>query len=386
MDPKPRVGRNEQRLLAALERSAGLKRSDLARVLDLPASTVSGLVHDLAGRGLVVEQACEPDARQTGRPARLVQLAGPRRAIGVLAWSAGMLQVAVAGYGGEVHALHAVETDAQDVHGVVDAGLALLDEALTQAEVSRDALASVVLGVPGPFQRGVGAPREPLRAGRQRHAGWLRDDPSADLAQRLGVPALVENDANLGALGEHAFGAAAGLDSFVFLRWGQGIGAGLVLNGRLYRGATGFAGELSHVQVRDDGPLCSCGSRGCLRTLLGPSLAELVQPAYGRALTFGEVADRADHGEPASRRMLGDLGRTLGRPLADLCTLLNPQAIVLDGALGVAGPHIAVGIREMLDRHAAPTAADAVTVMHGALGARADILGAVALAREPQAV
>jgi predicted NBD/HSP70 family sugar kinase len=195
------------------------------------------------------------------------------------------------------------------------------------------------------------------------------------------VPAFVENDANLGALGEATFGAGRGVDSFVFLKLVRRVGAGLVVGGRLHRGATGFAGELGHVHVRDDGPLCVCGGRGCLNRLLGNALVEAVQPAYDRPLTVRDVLDLAAAGEAGPRRVLGDLGRAIGRPLADFATLFNPAAVVVDRSLGPAVVDVIAGIREMLDRFAAPAAASAVSVVAGALGDDADLLGAAALAR-----
>jgi predicted NBD/HSP70 family sugar kinase len=202
-----------------------------------------------------------------------------------------------------------------------------------------------------------------------------------ELGERLDVPAIVENDANLGALGEATFGAGRAIGSFLYLKLARGVGAGLVFDGRLHRGATGFAGELGHVHVRDDGPLCPCGSRGCLHGLLGDALVQAVQPAYERPLSFRDVLDLAAGGEKGPQRVLEDIGRTIGRPLADFATLLNPGAIIVDGSFAPAVDHVITGIRESLDRYAAPVAASAVSVLPGALGEDADLLGAAALAR-----
>jgi predicted NBD/HSP70 family sugar kinase len=194
--------------------------------------------------------------------------------------------------------------------------------------------------------------------------------------------ALVENDANLGALGEATFGAGRGIDTFLYVKLARNVGAGLIVGGRLHRGATGYAGELGHVQVRDDGPLCACGGRGCLHALLGDALVQAVQPAYERALTFRDVLDLAANGESGPRRVLEDTGRTLGRPLADFATLFNPEAIVVDGSFAPAVGYVIAGIRASLERYAAPVAGAAVSVISGALGDDADLLGAAALARQ----
>ncbi|MGZ4358241.1 MAG: ROK family protein, partial [Gaiellaceae bacterium] len=318
----------------------------------------------------------------------------PARAIAILNWSAGKLQAAVADYGGTILALRAIEvSDKQAEAGVLDPGLELLEQALADAGLGPERLAAAVMGVPAPFRSGVGLARVKVAApgmeGRsdlsQYYPLWLRTDPAIELSRRLGAPAVVENDANLGALGEAAFGAASEIDSFVYVKFGEGVGAGIVLDGRLHRGSTGFAGELAHVQVRDDGPLCACGGRGCLSGLLKTALTEVVDAAESAPLTFADLLARAEQGDGGSRRILRDLGRTIGRPLADLCTVLNPAAVIVDGALGPAGGHVVSGVRETIDRFAAPAAADAVQIALGTLGERADIYGGVALARDEAA-
>jgi predicted NBD/HSP70 family sugar kinase len=257
----------------------------------------------------------------------------------------------------------------------------------------------VVVGVPAPFQRGVGLPpaRRPVpttqaRAGsyagaaysesRGDFAPWLRPDPAAALASRLGVPVVIENDANLGALGEAHAGAGRGHDCLIYLKLGErSVGAGLVLDGSLYRGVSGFAGELAHLHVDDEGPLCACGARGCLAARARGPLLELMQCAYDRPLTFAEVLRLAEADEPAPVRVLREVGRTLGRPLADLCTFLNPGALVLDGALGPAGRHVLTGLAEQIESCCAPAVAASLELLPGELGADADVHGAIRLAR-----
>jgi len=382
---------NHQRILGALGRSTGLSRGDLAEQLGLPKATVAGLVDELIGRGLVSEGELRTRPGAAGRPARLVTLTGPPPSVGVLVWSAGLLRVAVASLAGELRAEHTIEMAPQgELDGLLEPGLRLLRRAAKEAGTTVAELANVVLGVPAPFQRGVGMAvpvptPAPMSSRRSQYVPWLRADPAGELARRTGTTATVENDANLGALGESVFGAGRGLDSLVYIKLGRAsMGAGLIINGRLHRGASGFAGELAHIQVHDGGVLCACGGRGCLINDIGPGLAGLVAPAYPGPLTFEDMLTRADEGDPGLRRVLGDLGRTIGRPLADLCTMLNPAAIVVDGAVGPAGRYIIEGLREMVSRHAAPVTADAVRIVPGELGAHADLLGAVALVRDEQ--
>jgi len=166
----------------------------------------------------------------------------------------------------------------------------------------------------------------------------------------------------------------------VYVMMSSGLGAGLVLGGRLYHGASGIAGELGHVQVRPDGAVCRCGNRGCLETIASTgALLALLEPAHGPDLTVRGLLDLVDGGDIAARRLINDAGRAVGRTLADLCNHLNPAAIIVGGDLSAAGESLLEGIREAVDRFALPGAAQAVEVKAGVLGDRAEVLGALAV-------
>jgi predicted NBD/HSP70 family sugar kinase len=384
-----RLPRNYRKTLEALGWSTGMTRSALALELGMPKGTVAGIVDHLVERGLVVEEVPRVRPLRPGRPAKVLALAGRSPMAGAIVLSGGLLTAAAVSYAGQIlgRAVRPMSTQEANT-AVTGPGIALLEQALAQAGLGTGELNVAVLGVPAPFQPGVGLPeplgsdkRERVRGDLPSFVPWLSAGFTDELAGRLGVPTLVENDANLGALGESVFGAGRGVDSFVYVKLVRRVGAGVVVAGRLHRGATGFAGELGHVHVRDDGPLCACGGRGCLSGLLGEALVQVVQPAYERPLTFRDVLELAAGGEAGPRRVLEDLGRTIGRPLADFVTLFNPGAIVVDGSLGQAASYVMGGISEMVERFAAPTAADAVSVVAGELGDDADLLGAAALGR-----
>jgi predicted NBD/HSP70 family sugar kinase len=190
----------------------------------------------------------------------------------------------------------------------------------------------------------------------------------------------VDNDANLGALAEASFGAGRGLSDIIYVRVGSGVGAGLVLGGRLHRGAAGLAGEIGHVQVLADGAVCRCGNRGCLETVAGEgALRALLRPARGHEVTRREIVELIAAGDLGATRLVNDAGRAIGRLLADLCNAVNPDAVVVGGELGEAGEPLLDGIREAVDRFALPGAAEVVKVVHAQLGERAEVLGALAL-------
>jgi predicted NBD/HSP70 family sugar kinase len=153
-----------------------------------------------------------------------------------------------------------------------------------------------------------------------------------------------------------------------------------VLNGRLYRGTEGLAGELGHVLVDADGPVCRCGNRGCLETVAGTdALAELLRRSHGDDLDGRTIVRLAHEGDLGCRRVLADAGRAIGRTAAMLVNVLNPELLIVGGELAPAGDLLLDGVRESLDRAALPTAAQAATVVAGTLGDRAEVLGAIAL-------
>lgn len=391
IDPRSgdRLSYNQRRVVALIARMGEVSRTEVARQLDLPKATVAGVVADLIGRGQLVEAVPSDRPAAPGRPAQVVALAGPPTAIGVLTWSEGSLQIDVVTLGGLV-----VSTRTSPVESVApskqarDAASELLETAAAAAGYNASDLAALVMSLPAPLQR-VARPAGDASAARRWDwlPAWLDEPLARDLAAHAGIAAYVENDANLGALGEHAFGAGRGKQDQVYIKIGErGVGSGLIFGGRLHRGATGLAGELAHVQVRDDGPLCGCGGRGCLLRTISIDTIDLAQPAYDQTLNFATMLRLANAGDIGLQRLLTDVGRGIGRPLADLCTMLNPDLFVLDGSIGAAGDHIIAGIAEAIDRHARPAASAAASVVNGALGAQAEVLGAVALVRHEMEV
>ena len=373
---------NERLVVAALRERGDLDRAAVAAAVGLPKTTVAGVVGRLLRDGVLAERAGTGRGRR-GRRAGELTLASADR-VGVIALSHGLVRAAVAAADGTILARRdAGLAGVRDERQILDLGLNRLAEAAAAAGEQPD---RVVVGVPAPFERGAGtlygpAP-EPLRDGDLGDLlGGLHADPSGPVGERLGRPATAENDANLATLGEAVFGAGRGLRDFVYVKIVEGIGAGLFLGGALHRGARGLAGELGHVQVADDGPWCRCGGRGCLVHAIRGSAQSYLTSAYRRPVGFREALGLASAGESGTHRILADAGRRVGRVLADAATMLGPEAIVVDGALGAATEPFLAGVREMLDRHTAPVVARTVRLIGGELGDHAEILGGVALAR-----
>ena len=188
-----------------------------------------------------------------------------------------------------------------------------------------------------------------------------------------------ENNANLGALAELRRGAGRDLDNFVYVHAHLGLGAALVLGGGLHRGVSGQAGEISHLRVREFGPLCPCGAHGCLEPLTNARAAgALLQPLHGR-IASDRLLTLARDDDPAAARVLGETGRLIGRSLGSLYTILDPAAVIVGGALAEASPHLLDGLETSLRHHAHPTIAQHLRVIPAQLGEHAEVIGAAEL-------
>jgi predicted NBD/HSP70 family sugar kinase len=285
------------------------------------------------------------------------------------------VRVAVSDRSAKIVAEVETQTDA-DPHGNVTLDVAgeLVRRAAAEAGVPTDEVLMVGLCVPGPIDR------RSARVDQAVLPGWHELAPADELARRTGLPVVVDNDANLGAMAEHQHGAGRGATDLLYVKLASGVGAGLVLGGRLHRGSTGLAGEIGHVLAREGGDVCRCGSRGCLETEVSTRrLLALLRPVYGEQLDLpGLLALDAD-GETGVRRVLTDAGHTVGRVLAGVCTVLNPARVVVGGSLG-ASPTLVAAIRDGVDRYAHPEVAASCDVVSGKFGARAELMGALALA------
>ena len=372
-------GRNRVRVVDALRRHGLLSRADLARVTGLSRSTISTLVADLQDRGFVEERTggAAPRAPVLGRPPVLLQLA---RAAGVavgLAFDHVGVRVVLADLSHVVLAEADVAADVdEDAQGALEAAVRLVQDAVAAAGAARDEVLAAGVALPGPVDQAGGRARQSYIL-----PGWAGIDAAAELAGRLGVPVHVDNDANLGALAEATHGAARGGGATLYVQLSSGVGAGLVVDGRPYRGARGVAGELGHVVVDERGPLCRCGNRGCLEAAVsGSALARLVSESRGQSLTARQVLALARDGDVGCRRAVADAGSVVGRVVGNACNFWNPDTVVVGGELGAAGELLLGPLRDAVLRTGLPDATDGLRVVAGELGERAAVLGALSLA------
>src|SRR3954464_9606016 len=298
---------NRLRVLEVVRERRLVSRADIARQTGLSRSTVSSLVGELQGEGIVVER--EPAApAQAGRPAVLLALDPGAGAVVGVQFDHGALRVAVADLGHTILAAADRELDVDHEAGEgLDTAVALVDDALAGAGMERERILGVGVAIAGPVDAANGTV-----GGATILPGWVGIEVAAELEQRLEMPVHVDNDANLGALAESVLGAGRDAGEMAYLMLSSGIGAGLILGGRLYRGAGGTAGEIGHVLVDDQGPMCRCGNRGCLETYAGAhALLELLGRAHG-AIDVHAMVDLAAQGDPACQRVVPDAGRVVG--------------------------------------------------------------------------
>ncbi|WP_433798197.1 ROK family protein [Actinomycetospora sp. CA-084318] len=363
-------------------------QAGIAAATGLAPATVSNIVRDLCREGRLTAST----AVRGGRRVRAVRLTPLPGVVAGVDFGHRHVRVGIAGAAatgpveddGATRLLAERGADLAEGHDAavgLDAAVALLDEALAAAGTARAELLAVGIGLPAPVDARTGAVGEPGIL-----PGWVGIRPATVAAERFDAPVVVDNDALLGTLAEQAWGALRGIEDGLYLKLSDGVGAGLVLGGRPYRGRSGTAGELGHVVVDDSGgppggAVCRCGNRGCLETWASTAtVVGLLEPLLGAPLTVDEVVARARGGHAPSRRVLADTGEHVGRALGGLCSILTPARIVVGGELAQAEELLLDPLRGALERWALPGAADGVEVTTARLGRHAHVLGAVALA------
>ncbi|WP_305788965.1 ROK family protein [Symbioplanes lichenis] len=288
------------------------------------------------------------------------------------------LRVAVVGAGQEILASRAVSASADaDTRPaeVLREAAALARELLTGLGLTPGAVLGAGLAVPAPL----------TLDGRIGSDTWLPAwaglVPGEILGAALdGVPVTAGNDASLGALGEHIFGRARTSRNLMYVKAATGIGAGFVINGVLYRGAAGTAGEIGHVTLDRAGDPCRCGNRGCLEQYAGGAVILGRAHAAGRPWPgLTELAAAARAGDPLARDLVTTAGRHLGEALGTVVNVWNPDRILIGGELTDAGDLFLDPIRASLHRTALPVATAPLTVEPAALAGMSTALGAAAL-------
>ncbi len=370
---------NRLRVIDALRQQGTASRSEIARHTGLSRTTVTTLVSDLQARGLVVEQpfgeAHGSEAQGRGRPPTLLRLDPSVGAVVGIHFDHRHLRVAVADLSSTVLAERWQGLDVDHAATTaLDAAADLVEVVLEEAGIERSRVVGAGVALSGPVDR------DGTVGSTAILPGWKGLNAIDELTRRLELQVVVDNDANLGALAEVSFGAGRGMSDVIYVMVSSGLGAGIVLDGRLHRGVTGLAGELGHVRVRPEGAVCRCGNRGCLETVASTdAMLSLLRPADVGGANIRTLIEMIAAGDIGAQRVVNDAGREIGRVVAGLCNVLSPSGVIVGGDLGIVAESLLNGIREALDRYALPPVRAALELRAGVLGERAEMLGALAL-------
>ncbi|MDR1152416.1 MAG: ROK family transcriptional regulator [Bifidobacteriaceae bacterium] len=373
--PRDRTRESAYRLI---RETPGITRAQITQRLGIVPTTANDVVRRLIEAGRVVERRGSPDTggHRRGRPSAGLEATVIPGYVGGIDFGHQHIAVGIGDTRGvelaERHVL--VDVDAAVEHAM-DIATALLRD--LAAETGVDRFEAVAAGVPQPINPATGH----VESHRIR-SGWEGLVPEKLLETRLSMPVRVENDASLGALAEMRTGIGRGVANFVFIKVSTGVGASMVLDGKLFRGSHGLAGEIGHIPVADHSDRCRCGSRGCLETVVSipavfDHLAKMgITPGLGD--DFGKLLT-----DPVFDRILHDSGRILGDVLAYMSNMLAPSIIVLGGWLGsMGGEPIIRGASEAIERSTHPGIARHLRLRPAAHGLHAEVRGAVQLAAD----
>ena len=361
-------------VLRLIRHGTATTRGDLVSTTGLARSTISQRVDALLSQRLLVAEA---DAASTGgRPAQVLSF--NREAGFVLAADLGAThaRLAVTDLAGTILA---EEAHAISIGDGPEAVLTWLEERLEQlAGAATGTLLGVGVGLPGPVEYATGVPTAPPIM-----PGWDGYPVAKRLGEHFGAPALVDNDANLMALGERSR-AWPDTEHLMFVKVGTGIGAGLISHGRPLRGAQGAAGDIGHIHVRDhDDVRCRCGNRGCLEAVAGGgALATQLTAAGLPAADVRDVVLRFREGHAEVTAMIRAAGRQLGEVLAASVNAFNPAVIVIGGDLAEADEPLLAGVREIVYQRAVPLGTRSLRIVPSTLGDQAGVIGAAIMAIE----
>ncbi|QWW19125.1 ROK family transcriptional regulator [Schaalia sp. 19OD2882] len=368
---------NSARIVDSVKKFGRITQVELAAATGLSPATVSNIVKQLTANGVVRTST----TIRSGRRAQLVSMAtssslcvgihvGPRH-----------LSIEVADESHEVSAGQRLPLPSNHrADTTLDRAALLVMELAENVDSTLSEVNALALVLPLPVDPATGTPSPGGHMADM--SDWENLDVAGVLGRRLGAPVLVENDAHAAALGESRFGSLRGVDNAIYVHASHHVGAGLVVDGRLHRGNRGLAGQIGHVQVDPAGIICRCGSRGCLETVVGADALLGLMRMNRSIRSLADIVRGANEGDPGCRQVVADAAAAIGAVVADLAVATAPTHIVLGGELASTGDVFLTPVNEALSRRAFLPTDIALTTT--TLEGRAEVLGALALARETE--
>jgi len=362
-----------------------ISRAEISRQTGLSRSTVSGIVGNLLKTGLIAEKGIG-ESRGGRRPIILEFQDDSRVLLGVDIGATHVSVVLTNMRGGVIawkEKKHPVRSDPKGTRALI---IKLCNACLSKMDSESQQLISIGVALPSPV--------DPINSewlSEKVIPVWQGRSDLERLRNRFGVPIYVDNDANLGAIAEHWWGAGKGIDDFVYMKLAYGIGAGYILGGKIYRGAGGIAGELGHMPIDPNGPLCICGLRGCLATFVGAEALEKRVKAllvdYPNSLlapgnqTVPDIEDAAMAGDKLALQVVHEATESLGIAVTGWLNLMNPRTVILGGSLTRIGDLLLKPLRKKAGTCTLENLATANIVL-SKLGPKTIAIGAATLALE----
>ena len=384
---------NLSTVLRYLHHDAPLSRAGLANLTGLNKTTVSSLVEELLGWGLIREVGL--DTSSGGRPATLLDLNPEAGCIIGVALGVDFVSVVLSDFAGQILWRRLQETDpAESQDRTIQSTLQIVDQASGVGRSRGARLLGLGLATPGTVN---------VKEGLlifSPNLQWYYVPYRKIFQAHTGLPVIVDNDANAAAQAEHLFGVARNAQNFVSVFAGVGVGGGLFLNGELYRGAGGYAGEIGHTNFMVEAYRrpCRCGSRGCWETSIAQdsvvervrarlsvgrnSLVSRLMAEQGSPLTLPLIVQAADANDAETMEALAETGSLMGLGVSNLVSILNPEMVVIGGPLSIAGKYLLPPIEQAVADTTLPEIGQQVQILLSAFGADASVMGAVALVVE----
>jgi N-acetylglucosamine repressor len=370
---------NSRLVLRTVYENDAISRADLARITGLTKTTVSEVVGGLIDRGLIEETGLGPSAG--GRAPVLLQVTEHNRHLLGLSLTTSSAQGALLSLRGDIRGRASRSLANVTGEEALAAAYGVLDELVAQATTP---LIGIGVSTPGLIDTTSGVVR------RAVNFGWHDFALGATLQARYGLPVYVANDSHTSALAEYIFGSSQGRANLIAIRVGQGIGAGIILGGQLFYGESFGAGEIGHVAVVDDGPLCKCGNRGCLETVASvPAILARAQAALqhnpasvlasAEKLDLAALARACATGDSTALAVVAEAGYHLGTAVASLIGGFNIRRIVISGRAAALGEFLGQPVREAARRRVLPMLAAETDIVVAPPSADSQLLGASAL-------
>ncbi|MFA9492197.1 MAG: ROK family protein [Anaerolineales bacterium] len=389
----PRLSEVELVALDLVRKQGPLSRTALANLLGLSRGSVTAIVGNLVDLEVLTEVGFGDS--EGGRRPTLLDANADLGYIAGIDIGATSVDLALADFRGTILQRIAEPADVRDTpEQLLDRICALITERLNTRGASEKELVGLGIGVPGPVQFPSGLLIEPPLM-----PAWDSFPIKDHIRRRFPqVRPIVDNDVNIMAIGEARVGGGVGTDNFLYIKIGTGIGCGVIARGEIYRGSDGTAGDVGHICVDYNGPICHCGNMGCLeRMAAGPAIAERGRLAAERGeseilarlmkankgvLSSVDVGDAAAAGDESANLIIADSGRMIGGVLAGLVNFYNPKAIFIGGGVSNIGHHLLSTIRQATLRRATALSTRSLVIDYSKLGADGGVHGAIWLAIE----